>query len=88
MPTIEKYDQSKTLRDKILYVLSALEKASPREVAGEIIELEGISTEDSVEDISVEIENELDKLCEDKIVTKLKEHRQKRRYILNKNGKH
>ena len=84
MQMVEKYDQSKSLRDKILYVLSVMEKASWHEVAMEIIELDEISTEEGVADVSVEIENELDKLYEEGIVTKLKEHRQKRRYVLNK----
>jgi DNA-binding PadR family transcriptional regulator len=88
MPTVEKYDQSNSLRDKILYVLSVMGKASPHEVATEIIELDEISTEEGVEDISVEIEDELNRLCEENIIMKLREHRQKRRYALNKNGKH
>jgi hypothetical protein len=78
----EKYDKSKPLRDKIIYVLSVMEKASPHEVAGEIMELDEISTEDGVEDISIDIENEIEKLCEEGIVSKLKEHKQKRRYVL------
>lgn len=88
MSTFEKYDQSKSLRDKILYVLSVMEKATPHEIATEIMELDEISTEDGVEDISIDIESELEKLCEDGTVIKLKEHRQQRRYVLNKNDKH
>lgn len=84
METTTKYDKSKPLRDKILYVLSIMEKASPHEVAAEVMELDEISTEDGVEDISIDIENELDKMCEEGIITKLKEPRQKRRYILNR----
>ena len=82
MATNEKYDKSKPLRDKIIYVLSVIEKASPHEVAAEIMELDEISTEDGVEDISVDIENELDKLYEEGVLTKLKEHKQKRRFAL------
>jgi hypothetical protein len=58
----DKYDKSNPLRNKILYVLSIMEKASPHEVAAEIMELDEISTEDGVEDISIDIEGELDKL--------------------------
>ena len=83
MATNEKYDKSKPLRDKILYVLSVMEKASPHEVAGEIMELDEISTEDGVEDISIDIENELNKLHEEGLVSRLKEHKEKRRFILN-----
>lgn len=83
MATNEKYDKSKPLRDKILYVLSVMEKASPHEVAGEIMELDEISTEDGVEDISIDIENELNELHEEGVVSRLKEHKEKRRFILN-----
>jgi len=79
----DKYDKSKPLRDKILYVLSVIEKASPHEVATEIMELDEISTEDGVEDISIDIESELDKLYQEGKIIKLKEHRQKPRYTLN-----
>jgi hypothetical protein len=58
-------------------VLSVMEKASRHEVAAEIMELDEISTEDGVEDISIGIENELDKMCEEGILNKIKEHRQK-----------
>ena len=81
----EKYDKSKTLRDKILYVLSVMEKASPHEMAAEIMELDEITTEDGIEDISIDIENEIDKMHEEGIVNKIKEHRQKTRYTLNTN---
>jgi hypothetical protein len=85
MTTNERYDKSKPLRNQILYVLSVMEKASPHEVAAEIMELDEISTEDGVEDISIGIENELDKMCEERILNKIKEHRQKNRYTLNAN---
>jgi hypothetical protein len=62
-----------------------MEKASPHEVAAEIMELDEISTEDGVEDISIDIENELDRMCEEGILNKIKEHRQKNRYTLNSN---
>ena len=86
MVTNEKYDQSKPLREKIIYVLSVMGKASPHEVATEIMELDEISTEDGVEDLSVDIESELEKLHEAGTVTKLKEHRQRPRYTLNTNS--
>ena len=85
MATNEKYDQAKPLREKILYVLSVMEKASPHEVATEIMELDAISSEDGVEDLSVDIESELGKLLEEGTVKKLKEHRQKPRYTLGTN---
>ena len=78
----EIYDKSKSLREKIMYALSIMKKANAREVAAEIMELDEISTEDGVEDISIDIASELDKLHEEGMVTKLKEHSQKPRYRL------
>lgn len=83
MATNDKYDKSKPLKDKILYVLSVMEKASPHEVVAAIMEMDEISTEDGVEDISIDIESELDKLYEEGKITKLKEHGQKTRYTLS-----
>ena len=85
MATNEKYDQSKSLRDKIIYVLSVMGKASAHEVATEIMELDEISTEDGVEDLSIDIESELEKMYEEGTVTKLKEHRQRPRYTFDPN---
>ena len=80
----ENYADSRSLREKILYLLSIMEKASANEVAAEVMELDGIATEESVGDITREIEEELNKLFEEEVVLKLKEHRQKVRYVLNK----
>lgn len=76
------YDSSLSLRDKILYVLSVMKKESVGELSVEIMELDGISTEEGIAEITIEIEKELNKLCGEGIVGKLKEHRQKRRFVL------
>lgn len=86
MPIVEKYDPSTSLRDKILFVLSMMEKASPQEVASEIMELDGISSEEGVADITLDIEKELEKMLEEETINKLKEHRQKIRYVMNGNA--
>jgi hypothetical protein len=80
----EKYDSSKPLREKIMYVLSILEKGSANEIAMEIVELEGTSSEESVADITLETNNILAKLCDEGVVEKLVEHRQKVRYVISK----
>ena len=80
----EKYTDAHTLRDKVLYVLSVQEKGSANEVAMEIMELEGISTEEGVADLTREIEKEMARLREEGMVEKLKEHRQKVRYVVNR----
>ena len=77
-----KYNSTSSVREKILYVLSTLEKASIDEMSMEIMELDGIATEEGVADTTIEIENEVNRLCHDGIVNKLKEHRQKVRYVL------
>ena len=77
-----KYYSTSSVREKILYVVSTLEKASTDEIAMEIMELDGISTEECVAENTIEIENEVNKLCDDGVLNKLKEHRQKVRYVL------
>ena len=82
MEKANKYDSAMPLREKILYVLSTLEKASAGEVAAEIMELDGLAAEEEVADTTVDVEKQLDKLHEEGIVEKLREHRQKLRYVV------
>lgn len=70
------------LQDRIMQVLSLMKKGSPNEIAIELMELQGISTEEGVEELAVETEEELEKLCEAGVVERIKEHRQKTRYRL------
>lgn len=81
------YQTITSLRDKILFVFTKLEKASADEVAMEIMELDGISSEDGVSEITLEVNNEIKQLCEEGVIHKIKEHRQKVRYtLINGNG--
>lgn len=84
MDTTGKYDPSRSLREKILYVLSTMKKASAGEAALEIMELDGVSSEDGVADITHDIDEEMKKLCHEGVVDKLKEHRQKVRYTVHR----
>jgi hypothetical protein len=78
----DKYDGAKSLKEKILYVLSKLEKGSADEVAMEVMELDGISTEDGVGDITKDINDELHKMLEEGEVERIKkDHREKVRYV-------
>ena len=77
------YDSSLSLREKILYVLSVLKKESVGELSVEITELDGIAAEEGVAEITIEIEKELSQLCDEGAVSKLREHRQRVRYVLN-----
>jgi flagellar basal body-associated protein FliL len=83
MDTVTKYDSSLPLREKVLYVLSILKKESINELSVEIMELDGLSTEEGVSELTIEIEREINRLHEEGVVTKVKEHRQKTRYILS-----
>lgn len=78
------YEKNLSLKEKTLYVLSLLKKASIDEVATEIIELDGISTEDGVREITIEIEEQLNKLHEVREVIMVTEHDKKKKYSLKK----
>jgi hypothetical protein len=78
----DKYADSLSLTDKILFVLSVIQKGSADEVAIETMELQGTSSEDGVADLTDETANELDRLCEEGVITRVKEHRQKVRFAL------
>jgi hypothetical protein len=78
----EHFNENLSFRERILYVLRKLHKASADEVAMEIMELQGISTEDGVADLTEDTKEELSKLNNEGIVTKVKDHRQKLRYSL------
>jgi DNA-binding PadR family transcriptional regulator len=83
MATIAKhFSEASSIRDMILYVLSVMHKGSAAEVAAEIVELQGIASEEEVADITITIEQELEKLLEEGLVKELREHRQRKRYLL------
>ncbi len=56
------YSQDFPLKQKILYVLSILKKATADEIAMEIMELDGIATEDGVADLARDTKEALDKM--------------------------
>jgi hypothetical protein len=76
------FTEAETLRAKVLYVLSVIHKASADEVALEIMELQGIASEEGVAALTIDVEEELQRLCDEGDVTIVKEHRQKKRYSL------
>lgn len=75
-----------SLREKILHVLSIMHKGSANEVAAEVVELQGIASEEGVESITVEIEAEMEMMAEEGIIAEVKEYRQKKRYSLPDNA--
>ena len=67
---------------QLLYVLSLLKKGSAKEIAAELTELKGISSEDGVADLTVYTERQLEKLYMEGKVMPVKEKHEKRRYTI------
>jgi len=76
------FSEKLTLREQILYVLSVLKKGAASEVAMELMELKGISSEEGVAELTIETEQELEKMCEAGSIEIIKERREKKRYTL------
>ena len=76
------FTEATSLREKVLYVLSLLHKASADEVAMEIMELQGVASEEGVANLTADVEEELQHMMDEGLVTVIKEHRQKKRFGL------
>lgn len=76
------FPETASLREKVLYMLSVLHKASADEVAMEIMELQGIASEESVAALTIDVDEEIQRLCDEGALVTVKEHRQKKRYSL------
>lgn len=74
------YSDQLSFEQQLLFALSKLKKGSVNEIAIELMELKGISTEDGVADLTVHTEKQLEKFCNDGIVKLIKEKHEKRRY--------
>lgn len=74
------------LREQILYVLSLMKKGAATEVAMGLIELKGVSSEEGVAELTVQVEQELEKIFETEAVIAVKGHRQKNRYAMKSEG--
>lgn len=77
-----KYSPDLSLGNRIMYIISVLKKPTADEVAMELMELQGISTEESVSELRRDTEQELKNLCNAGTIIKVKEHHQKTTYIL------
>ena len=82
----KKYSDANTLREKISYLISIMEKGSAPELAMEIAEMDGVASEKGLADLTISLEQELHKMSDEGIIEKLKEHRQKVRYALPSEG--
>lgn len=78
----QSFDAARNIREKILFTLSVMHKGSAEEIATEIVELQGTASEEGVADITIDVDAELQKLCDEGSVEVVKEHRQKKRYAL------
>lgn len=76
------FTEAASLKEKVLFVLSVLQKASADEVAMEIMELQGIASEEGVAALTIDVEDELANMAEQGTVIVVKEHRQKKRFSL------
>ena len=75
--------QQTPLQQMILHSLGIMKKASADEIAMEIMEERGITSEEEVAELVIETKEELEKLLDAGIVKKIKPHREKTRYVLN-----
>lgn len=73
---------NETLENLILKSLSHMKRGSADEIAMEIMEIRGISSEEGVAELIIETKRELGKMEEMKLVEKIKPHGEKSRYIL------
>lgn len=76
------FSEATSFREQVLYVLSVLKKGSAGEVAMELMELKGISSEEGVAELTIETEQELEKLCNDGLAEVIREKREKKRFAL------
>lgn len=79
------YSDQLSFEQQLLYALSKLRKGSAGEIAAELMELQGVATEDGVADLTVHAERQLEKLHTNGQVDIVKERHQKKRYQI-RNG--
>lgn len=75
------FSAQQPLSEQVLYVLTLLKKATAQQIAMELTELKGISTEEGVADLNIEVEDTLQKLHVEQIVKQLTEPDKKVHYF-------
>jgi hypothetical protein len=78
----EHYSDTLPFEQQLLFALSKLKQGSVNEIAIELMELKGVSTEDGVGDLTVQTEKEIEKLCDEGLLQMVKDRHQQRRYQL------
>lgn len=76
------YNTALLINEKVLYVLSLLKKATVDEVAMEIMELDGISSEEGLAEMTIEIGEALEKLHDEGTVTFVTTQEKKVKYFI------
>jgi len=64
MQTPQHFSDSLSLSEQILYALATMKEATADTIVTELMELRGIATEDGLEDLTIDINKELEKLFE------------------------
>jgi hypothetical protein len=62
------YSDELPFREQVLYALSLIRRGTVAEVMVELIELKGLSTEESVADLTIETSEELEKMSREKVI--------------------
>lgn len=74
MPAPYPYTEALSVEAKILYVLHLFDGANTQELVWEIMELDGIASEEAVARLHQEVEGELTKLEEAGVINRLNVH--------------
>ncbi len=82
MNIVNHYDNTLSLKEKVLYMLSILKKATADEVAMEIMELQGTSTEEGVAELNVAVREALKELQHEGLLKMQTEKDKQIRYFL------
>jgi len=78
------YSQELSFEQQLLYVLSRMKIGSAAEIAIELMELQGVSSEDGVADLTLHTEKQLEKLCAEEQLDVVREKHEKKRYKIRK----
>lgn len=76
------YSDKMSFREQVLYALSLIKGGTISELMVTLIELKGLSTEESVAEWTREAEQELEKMSRDNVIQSSSNERHNRRYAI------
>lgn len=76
------YSDELPFREQVLYALSVIRRGTVAEVMVELIELKGLSTEESVADLTIETNEELEKMSREKVIDSSTDEKNNHRYFV------